>query len=65
KELGFDGKIKALDFVIKARSYHVAIARKSLRINNPKVFIETLDRCLNATTETSFYKAITEKYLGT
>jgi ABC-type amino acid transport substrate-binding protein len=63
KELGFDGKIKALDFVIKARSYHVAIARKSLRINNSKVFLETLDQCLNATTETSFYKAIAEKYL--
>lgn len=65
KELGFDGKIKALDFVIKARSYHVAVARKSLRISNSKAFLGSLDQCLNATTETSFYKAITAKYLGT
>ena len=62
KELGLGGKIRALDFVIKARSYHVAVARKSFRIKNSKVFIGTLDQCLNATIGTSFYKAISAKY---
>ena len=63
KELGLGGKLKPSEYVIKARTYHVAVARKSLRINSSTVFLQNLDRCLDATRETSFYKAISEKYL--
>ncbi len=63
REIGLDGKIKPLDYVVKSGVYHVAVSRKSKRINDSKAFLEKMDRCLTTTRETSFYKAISDKYL--
>ncbi|NDE16456.1 hypothetical protein EBZ80_16140 [bacterium] len=63
REIGLKEKIKPLDYVVKAGMYHVAVSRKSKRINDLGAFLEKMDRCLTATRETSFYKALSDKYL--
>ena len=62
RELGLEDKIRPLDYVVKSGTYHVAVSRKSKRINDPAGFLERLDRCLTNTRETSFHKAISGKY---
>lgn len=62
RELGLEDKIRPLDYVVKSGTYHVAVSRKSRRIKDPAAFLERLDRCLTSVRETSFHKAIADKY---
>ncbi|MEY4632565.1 MAG: hypothetical protein RIQ81_2685 [Pseudomonadota bacterium] len=62
KELGYEGKIKSLDFKIKEKPYFISVSKASKRIRDPESFVRSMDRCIREVKTTSFYRQLTRQY---
>lgn len=62
KKQGLTEKVKVLDYKIKNKAYYLTVSKRSKNIDNPKLFLNKVDKCLREIKKTGEYQSILARY---
>ncbi|SMF51747.1 substrate-binding periplasmic protein [Pseudobacteriovorax antillogorgiicola] len=62
KDMGIQGEIEVLPFLIRRSPYYVAISRKSPRIKQPQLLLEKIDQCIHQLKSNKSYCQVAKSY---